>query len=418
MAEAPHEEVAQLRGEVERLRSENAELARRVAWRPRLRRAALVFLLVFGCGLAGASVIAIWTRVTVLNTEQYVKTMGPIAESPAVQQAVSDKLYAAITSQVDFDALARQVLPDRADILGPAITTGIENLIRSQLNEFVHSDRFPQRWDEANRRVHDRVVTLLTTGESKRLTLEGDTVYLDLSPAVQRVRDGLNERGLTRVADAIPPTVDGRVTLLSSDGFVKARDGIHRLERLTILLPILALLCLIGHVVLSESKRRGLLRVALGVALTALLLLAAIAVGRTLYLDAINQNVLPRQAAADIFDALIVAMRTSLRIAFLAAVVLTGLALLAGRPLRVAVEKGGPALREAAARMAADPRTTWLAEHRSAVQWSVVVFGGIVLVAWDNPTAGVVLIDVALIAVAVWLVGALARSGRRVELRE
>lgn len=418
MAEAPHEEVAQLRGEVERLRSENAELARRVAWRPRLRRAALVFLLVFGCGLAGASVIAIWTRVTVLNTEQYVKTMGPIAESPAVQQAVSDKLYAAITSQVDFDALARQVLPDRADILGPAITTGIENLIRSQLNEFVHSDRFPQRWDEANRRVHDRVVTLLTTGESKRLTLEGDTVYLDLSPAVQRVRDGLNERGLTRVADAIPPTVDGRVTLLSSDGFVKARDGIHRLERLTILLPILALLCLIGHVVLSESKRRGLLRVALGVALTALLLLAAIAVGRTLYLDAINQNVLPRQAAADIFDALIVAMRTSLRIAFLAAVVLTGLALLAGRPLRVAVEKGGPALRDAAARMAADPRTTWLAEHRSAVQWSVVVFGGIVLVAWDNPTAGVVLIDVALIAVAVWLVGALARSGRRVELRE
>ena len=168
---------------------------------------------------------------------------------------------------------------------------------------------------------------------------------------------------------------------------------------------------------LSESKRRGLLRVALGVALTALLLLAAIAVGRTLYLDAINQNVLPRQAAADIFDALIVAMRTSLRIAFLAAVILTGLALLAGRPLRVAVEKGGPALRDAAARMAADPRTTWLAEHRSAVQWSVVVFGGIVLVAWDNPTAGVVLIDVALIAVAVWLVGALARSGRRVELR-
>ena len=418
MAEAPHEEVAQLRGEVERLRSENAELARRVAWRPRLRRAALVFLLVFGCGLAGASVIAIWTRVTVLNTEQYVKTMGPIAESPAVQQAVSDKLYAAITSQVDFDALARQVLPDRADILGPAITTGIESVIRSQLNEFVHSDRFPQRWDEANRRVHDRVVTLLTTGESKRLTLEGDTVYLDLSPAVQRVRDGLNERGLTRVADAIPPTVDGRVTLLSSDGFVKARDGIHRLERLTILLPILALLCLIGHVVLSESKRRGLLRVALGVALTALLLLAAIAVGRTLYLDAINQNVLPRQAAADIFDALIVAMRTSLRIAFLAALILTGLALLAGRPLRVAVEKGGPTLRDAAARMAADPRTTWLAEHRSAVQWSVVVFGGIVLVAWDNPTAGVVLIDVALIGVAVWLVGALARSGRRVELRE
>jgi hypothetical protein len=36
-----------------------------------------------------------------------------------------------------------------------------------------------------------------------------------------------------------------------------------------------------------------------------------------------------------------------------------------------------------------------------------------VLVAWNNPTAGVVLLDAALIGVAVWLVGALARSGRR-----
>ena len=73
------------------------------------------------------------------------------------------------------------------------------------------------------------------------------------------------------------------------------------------MLPILALLCLVGHVLLSESRRRGLLRAALGLAVTALLLLAAVGIGRTLYLDAINQHVLPRQAAADIFDSLIVA---------------------------------------------------------------------------------------------------------------
>jgi hypothetical protein len=36
-----------------------------------------------------------------------------------------------------------------------------------------------------------------------------------------------------------------------------------------------------------------------------------------------------------------------------------------------------------------------------------------VLVAWNNPTAGVVLIDAILIAIAVLLVAALARSGRR-----
>ena len=43
-----------------------------------------------------------------------------------------------------------------------------------------------------------------------------------------------------------------------------------------------------------------------------------------------------------------------------------------------------------------------------------MLLGGLVLVAWDNPTAWVVLIDAALIALAVWLVALLARSGRRV----
>ena len=183
MAEAPHEEVAQLRGEVERLRSENAELARRVAWRARLRRAALVFLLVFGCGLAGASVVAIWTRVTVLNTEQYVKTMGPIAESPAVQQAVSDKLYAAITSQVDFDALARGVCRTVANILGASDNQRYRNLIRSQLKH-RRSDGNPQRWDEADAasaRAGDDVAHARGRIEAP-VTLEGDTVYLDLQP--------------------------------------------------------------------------------------------------------------------------------------------------------------------------------------------------------------------------------------------
>jgi hypothetical protein len=54
-----------------------------------------------------------------------------------------------------------------------------------------------------------------------------------------------------------------------------------------------------------------------------------------------------------------------------------------------------------------------VAEHRAGAQWGVIIFGGLVLVAWDNPTAGVVLVDVALIAVAVWVLAALAHSARR-----
>ena len=66
------------------------------------------------------------------------------------------------------------------------------------------------------------MVELLTGGRSGRLVLDDDTVYLDLSAAVDRVRDGLQERGLYRIASAIPPTVDGQVQLFQSDGARRA----------------------------------------------------------------------------------------------------------------------------------------------------------------------------------------------------
>lgn len=413
MAEAlPPDEAARLRDENERLRAANEKLARRVALGSRLRRATTVFLLVLGCGLVAASLIAIWTRASVLNTDRYVKTMAPIARSKAVQKTVADKLDAKITGAIDFDAIARDVLPARADVLAPAIEAGAENAIRQQLDRFVASDRFAELWDEANRRVHTRVVGLLTTGKSGKLALQGDTVYLDLSPAVDRIKQALSDRGLTRIADAIPPTVDGQIPLLTSDGFSSARRGINLIKGLSVLLPLLALLALAGHVLMSRPRGRGLLRVALGLAVTGLLLLAAVGIGRSAYLGAIDQNVLPRQAAADIFDSLIALLRSALRITVIAAVVLAGLSLLTRAPVRRAVEASGPRLRAAAGRVRSDPRTEWLAANRVYIQWGIVLLGGLVLVAWDNPTAVVVLIDAALIALAIWVVRALAHGER------
>ena len=312
------DEVTRLKDEVAQL---HAKLDRRARWQTRGRRFALTLLLVLGCGLVALSLIAAYVRVTVLNTDRYVDTMAPIAASPPVQKAVADKLDTAITSRVDFDALLREALPPRADPLAPALAGGLQQAIRGRLDAFVASDEFQRLWDEANRRVHSRVVALLVTGESGRLRLQDDTVYLDLGPAVERVRNGLQERGLERLAAAIPPDVDGQVTLLQSQGFETAQNAIDLLETLTIVLPILALLCLAGHVALARPRRRGLLRVGLGLIVTALLMLALVGIARSAYLDAINQDVLPRDAAADIFDALIGLLRTGVRVVAVVAVV-------------------------------------------------------------------------------------------------
>jgi hypothetical protein len=368
------------------------------ARRPILRRTGLSVLMVLGCLLVALSLIAAYVRVTVLNTDRFVSTMEPIAASPAVQQAVAAKLDAAIASKVNYDALMQDVLPSKVDPFAPALGDALHNAVRNQLNRFVASSDFQTLWNDATRRAHSRVVELLTTGDSKRLTLQGDTVYLDFGAAVDRVRQRLQDAGLDRLAAAIPADVDGQVPLLKSNAFVQARDGVHLLETLTIVLPILALLCLGGHVALARPRRRGLLRVALGLVITALLMLALIGLGRSAYLDAINGDVLPRQAAAAIFDDLIGLLRTAVRVVAIVALLLAVLALVLGRTDRLREVVAGNAV------------IAWVARHRLWLQGIVAGLGAIVLFAWDPPTAAVVLIDLALVAGGVLLIAAIARA--------
>jgi hypothetical protein len=377
-----------LESEVVRLRAENDRLKSRVRRRERTRRGSVVLLLVLGCGLAALSVVAIWLRMTLLDTDRYVDTVAPIAAQPAVQDAVADKLETAIYSRIDFASLAREVLPERADVMAPVIQTGVQSFISARITEFTRSQRFQNVWVEANRRAHTRIVGLLEGGRSGRLVLDDDTVYLDLSPAVDRIKTALQERGLTRIASAIPPSVDGRIELLQSEGLVSAQRGVRLLKGVAIVLPVLSLLCLAGAVFLSRPRRRGLLHAAIGVALAMLLLVAALAIARSAYLDALGSGALPREAASNIFDTLVTFLRDGLRVVLIAAVLLALVSFLFGLPLGALWS-----------RLVTDSRRRWFALHRNALLLVVVGLGGMTLVVRDAPTGGDVLVVALIVAV-------------------
>lgn len=386
-----------LHEELERLRAANAELERRVARRVRRRSAISGLLLVLGCGLAVLSLLAIWLRVTLLDTDRYVDTVAPIAAQPAVQDAVAAQLSSAISARIDFTSLAREVLPDRADVLAPAIERGAQSVISDRIHAFTRSDRFQTLWMEANRRAHTRLVDLLTTGRSKRLALDDETLYLDLSPAVDRVKAALNERGLSRIAAAIPPTVDGRVELLQSSAFADARQGVRRLRGVAVLLPFLALLSLIGSVWLASSWRRGLLHAGLGVALAMLGLIALLAVGRSLYLDALDQGALPRDAASGIFDTLVAFLRSGVRVVVVVAILVALLTFFAGLPLRALF-----------GRVWGSGQRRWIARQQRTLMLIVGGLGLVVLFAWSPLTGGVVLVTLLTVGV---LCGVIALLG-------
>src|SRR5262245_56839386 len=59
---------------------------------PRWRRILVGFLVVLGCLLVPLSVLGVWIHNTLLNTDQWVSTVGPLVDEPAVQTAVANRL--------------------------------------------------------------------------------------------------------------------------------------------------------------------------------------------------------------------------------------------------------------------------------------------------------------------------------------
>ena len=249
---------------------------------PRWRRLLAAMLIVLGCVLAPLSVAAVWTRNTLLSTDQYVDTVAPLAENAAITDRVATRAVDALFAEVDIQGQVRDVLPDRAVVIAPAITAAVERLASDAAHRFVQSDAFATLWREANRLAHAQVRNLLT-GEGR--VVDGKVV-VDLGPVVVALRDRLEGLGLDVFSGAADSATGGDLVLFESQTLKKVQSGVDLLQTLAVVLPIVTVLLLAAGVLLAGDRRRALLRAALGVAGAMALVLIGSAVVRSIYLDA------------------------------------------------------------------------------------------------------------------------------------
>ena len=62
-------------------------------------------LIVTACLLAPLSMVSVWARGEVTDTNRYVQTVAPLAQDPAIQQAVTNRITEQIFTYVDVQAL-------------------------------------------------------------------------------------------------------------------------------------------------------------------------------------------------------------------------------------------------------------------------------------------------------------------------
>ena len=93
---------------------------------PMWRRILSAVLIVFSCALIPVSVLALWVRNEILNTDDYVRTVAPLAENQDIIDAVSVRITNTLFENVDVEELAKENLPPKISFLAGPLAGGLK----------------------------------------------------------------------------------------------------------------------------------------------------------------------------------------------------------------------------------------------------------------------------------------------------
>jgi hypothetical protein len=439
LTEEERAELQRLRAEVATLRSQFQQIStpgtgRSAAVghgaRQRWRTMVAALLIVLACVLAPLSVVAIWTRNQVTNTDRYVQTVSPLARDPAIQNAIADQITAQVFTYIDIEGLTTQAVDalagrgldprvaDQLQAFAVPIANGVRGFTRSQVGNVVASDAFADAWVQANRVAHEQLVKALTGEGGGAVTVENDTVSLNLSAFIQTVKQRLVESGFTLAARI--PEVNASFVLFQSADITRARNAFNLLNTLGIWLPIITLVLLVIGVYVAKDHRRALVGAAVGVAIGMVVLGLGLAVFRAIYLDAVPAQVLPHDAAAVLYDTIVRFLRLGLRTILVLALVVAAGAFLTGQSVTAVRTRQG--LKSAIgwlqgsaeqAGWRTGPVGTWVYDHKRALRIGAVAAAALALVFWGRPTGKVVLGLAIALLVALAIIEFLGRPGHR-----
>ncbi|MHB1518312.1 MAG: hypothetical protein ACYCVN_04270 [Acidimicrobiales bacterium] len=401
------ESVSELRRTIAALRQENGALREaspsvKRAGSHRMRRWSSWVLVVLASLLAALSVLGVFVRNQLLNTDIYVSTVAPLAGNPAIQSEVASKVTSALIAKVDVQRQVKEVLPPKASILVAPITSGLTTLTDRIALDVVRSDAFRTAWVSINRTAHRQLVAVLTGSRQGAVTSSGGAVVLNLAEVQAQVVRALDAHGIT-VFNKVPTIKDDSIVLFQSAALVRAQRLTRLLNSLVYVLPVLAVLCYAGAILAAIDRRRGLVRAAAGLALTMGSVLGLLAFGENHYLSNLGPS-RSRAANQALIDIVTGGLRGTVRSIFFASALVAAIALLAGnRWLRsFAHERNWQAWTPFVA------VRRFVSEHRRVERWVVSGLGLILVVLWPGPTPLVVVIIVVVVAMLLALVALLS----------
>lgn len=439
-------ELARVHAERDELEARVETLEARPQRRRRLRRIVTPILVALAILVFTVTVPAAWGARTVLNTDRYVATVGPLADDPAVQASIATKLtdqvFAALNVEtVLSDALAQ--LGDRAPLLAAPLTSAMRGFVQDQVEKVVASQPFQSFWVAANRFVHTQVLAILR-GEGDTVSVREGKVMLNLLPlvnlalgSIQGVASDLVGSGVTLpqiTADEIPsqaipkleqalgidlPEDYGQIVVYDSEDLAALQQTLYLFERILVLLLILIPILVAASLWVSTRRRRTLIQLTTGAAVGLVVIRRIAIIARDDLFDRVDTQRFPsvRVLTNELMDSLFRYTGVLLVIVLLALVIalITGpypwaiqtRAWVADMARGLAAVFGGEAVAQTG-------RMRWVREHRDALMLGGAIVAVALLLVFDLSLWGFAIVAVLLALFEV----ALSRLGRESEVSE
>jgi hypothetical protein len=379
--------------------------------RHRIRRAIAVALALISALVTTIAITGAWARRTTIDTNHWVATVGPLARDPKVQAALAAYAVDELNQIVDTKQLLAEALPQKAEVLIGPVTSAVSGFIQTEVQNFLATDTFYKLWVDINSVAHERAIKVLK-GESQVVDTKDGKVALNLIPILGRVLQAVDaqtngllskhvpdigtnltaDQARAKLSEALHrpiPANFGTITVFEKSQLSAVQKLVQLFQRGVYGLVILAVLLIIATFVVAPGRRH--IAIWLGLS-TAVVLVAFRAVARAVGRHVVDGILLQRNrdAATSTLHQVFASFR-SITAAFIALGLLVALVALLAGPSRAAVS-----IRHAVT------GSSWLSEHRSAVQIAVLAIAFLVVLFIDL-TFGALLL-VAIVACIVELV--------------
>ena len=392
----------------------------------RARSVTAVICVVLAALLTTPAAVAYWGQRTLNDTERYVDTVGPLVDSPEVQDVVATTVTDAIEKQVDIEALLNNVFagvitdrPRLEQLVGP-LSAAINGLIDREVRDFVASEEFADIWTRISTRAQQAAERLLKGDESGSVSLQGDEVVLDVGEAIDRVKQRLADRGLAFVENAPIPDTDRQIVLLEAPQ-VKQLRNIYAFTNPVArwLLPLVGILYLVAFVL---ARRRPRMTAAIGalLAANALLVALALSIGRQLFVDELSGTVFG-PASSVFYDTLLNYLKRGQQVFLALGLILVVAGWFAGSnkygtTVRTTVNLGLEGLgTQLADNTQVDRVGVWVRPNANWIRVVVVALGAVVLLWGNNVTLTRLWWSLALVLVLLAIVQILTGASRTPE---